>query len=104
MIKKYKDFLKLYEFHPGSENPYTSIKNKINNALSMGANPYTLKIMIKEILNYHKGYGTPSKFHRRSEEYKYISLISDAIETSIDDGYPEDWIFNDLEKIYNEMK
>lgn len=104
MIKKYKDFLKLYEFHPGSEDPYTSISNRINRALDMGANPSILKNMIKEIINFKIGNVSPSKFHRQSEEYKYISLISDAIETSIDDGYPEDWIFNDLEKIYNEMK
>jgi hypothetical protein len=39
-----------------------------------------------------------------SDEYKYISIISDAIETSLDDGYWEEMIVNDLEKIYNEMK
>ncbi len=104
MIAKYRDFLKLYEFHPGSETPYVTISERIRRSISLGADIVTLKSMIKEILNYHKGQENPPKFNRRSEEYKYISLISDAIETSIDDGYPEDWIFNDLEKIYNEMK
>jgi hypothetical protein len=104
VIKKYTDFLRLYEFHPGSEDPYTTISNKINNALAMGADPYAIKNMIKEILNHYKGWADQSKFHRQSDEYKYISLISDAIETSMDDGYPEELIFDELEKIYNQMK
>jgi len=104
VIKTYKDFLKLYEYHSGSDDPYTTISNRINKALSMGADPYLLKSMMKEVLNYYKGHEQTPKFHRRSDEYKYISLISDAIETSLDDGYWEEMILLDLEKIYNEMK
>ncbi len=104
MLTKYKDFLKIYEYHPGSDNPYTTISNRINKAIELGADPYLLKSMLKEILNYYRGNDQTPKFHRRSDEYKYISLISDAIETSLDDGYWEEMIITDLEKIYNEMK
>ena len=34
MLTKYKEFLKLYEFHPGSEDPYTTISKKINKAIT----------------------------------------------------------------------
>lgn len=104
MITKYKDFLKIYEFHPGSLVPYDTIYIRINKSIDMGADPYLLKSMIKEILNHYQGQENNNKFGRQSEEYKYISIISDAIETARDDGYPDDWIFGDLEKIYLEMK
>jgi len=104
VIKKYKDFLKIFEFHPGSVEPYETISRSINKSLESGADPYSIKSTIKEILNHYKGQDNVVKFARQSQEYKYISIISNAIETSIDDGYPEEWVFNDLEKIYNEMK
>lgn len=104
MLTKYKDFLKLYEFHPGSEYPYSTIYNRIKLSISQGANPTLIKYVIKEILNFYHGQDNTQKFTRQSEEYKYIYLISDAIETSRDDGNPDDWIFKDLEKIYYEMK
>lgn len=104
MLTKYKEFLKLYEFNPGSEDPYTTISKKINKAIELGADLYVLKSTIKDILNYYNGQENTPKFNRRSEEYKYISIISDAIENSKDNGYPEDWIVGDLQKIYDQMK
>jgi len=104
MLTKYKDFLKIYEFHPGSEDPYTTISRKINQSIELGADPFVLKSTIKDILNYYNGQENTPKFNRQSEEYKYISIISDAIETAKDDGYPEDLVIDDLQKIYNGMK
>lgn len=104
MVTKYSDFLKIYEFHPGSEDPYTTILNRINKAISLGADYYILKSMIKEILNFYNGQENVQKFNRTSDEFKYITLISDAIDTSLDDGYDEDMITRDLERVYNEMK
>ncbi|NBU98851.1 MAG: hypothetical protein EBS19_11690 [Spirochaetia bacterium] len=63
-----------------------------------------MKFTIKEILNHYKGQESTTKFNRRSDGYKYTSLIMDEIEKSRDDGYPDYLIFNDLEKIYSEMK
>jgi hypothetical protein len=104
VITNYNHFLKLYEFHPGSEYPYDSILNRIKTAIDQGANITLLKYVIKEILNFYHGQDNTQKFGRQSEEFKYVSLISDAIETSRDDGYPDDWIFSDLEKIYHYLK
>lgn len=100
-IKKYRDFIKVYE---GLKKPYDILSEFINRAIESGAEPTLVKNTIKVIINYHHGERILSKFVQGSDESRAIDIINDGIDSALDAGFEEDDVYNDLEKIYNQMK
>lgn len=100
-IKKYQEFIKVYE---GLKKPYDILSEFINQAIESGAEPTLVKNTIKVIINYHNGERTLSKYAQGSDESRAIDIINDGIDSALDAGYSETDIYEDLEKIYNQMK
>lgn len=89
---------RLDEFHPGAksieETVYDFIdfgkKNGIPTKLSLRA--------IKLLVDYYYT-GEVKSVEKNSLLYRALLNIENCIDTALDDGYPEEWIYRELEKL-----
>jgi DNA-binding transcriptional regulator YhcF (GntR family) len=94
MIKLYR----LNEWHPGANDIKDSISYFIDRAQELDIKLDDLIEAIRLLANYRN---TGETREVTSEEHRAIKHMENAIETMIDDGWPEDWIYQELEKLIN---
>jgi hypothetical protein len=93
--------IKLYrlnEFHPGAKEIEETIYYFINIGIDQGISEESLLTAMDIFLKHEKGEDF-RRIRKGSELHNAILNIENCIETIIDDGYPEKWIYRVFEKI-----
>ena len=94
-MKKIRIF-RLDEWHPGARSIQDSINYFIETGLDLRISQSDLKRAIELLIN---KYNNPnSRTIVTKEEYAAIQHMNTAIDTMLDDGWPEDWIYQELEE------
>ncbi len=87
---------RLYEWHPGARDIDESIFYFINRAKELGIDSEDLMRAIELLINYRE---TGESVEVNKETFIAITHMENAIDTMIDDGWPEDWIYAELNKL-----
>ena len=87
---------RLNEWHPGAKSIDESIRDFINRAEQLGISLTDIRVAIQLLINYRETGETEEVDHKIHRAIEHMEL---AIDTMIDDGWPEKWIYRELEKL-----
>lgn len=101
MNRATEDFtkFKLNEVHPGAAKMEETISRYKKLALSRGISLSSIATAMQLMVDLYSGELDSSelpKFDSRSDQFKALQLMDECVHTLLDDGYPDDWIYNEF--------
>jgi hypothetical protein len=92
--------LRLNEWHPGADSIETTIERFVNRAHDKMGIPLGISYRaMRRILDLYLGNENNIQVEEGSVMHKALLNIENCINTLTDDGWPEEWIYKEIEKI-----